>query len=483
MHEERVKREFSGAWSFTGIPFVLLVASVSVLSVALPAALLVSVPSVQRSSAWWVTLLITVWGGGRLSVLWVRGLPTLFDFFFWLYTYIFMGLAPTVQIRSGDISTTTPGMDSGLDMPTALIVLLGVACYEASRLVWWFLSRRRRADSSSAGGAVSTARSLILMGAGVLFSTYFIAKVGVGTALGSRQAAFAARNAAWPDPSVRAVFYALASYPLLIAVGSLAQARRLLRNPALRWGMVAPLAFGLLILLAVVNPVSSARYTFGTVAFALVVFAGALKTRFRVRVTLLGTIAAFLFVFPIADAFRTREVRASRMSFFGEYQANPDYDSFWQISNAFSYWIDGLVEPARQMLGSLLFWVPRNVWPDKPTDTGIVLAQYRGYSFDNLSAPVWAEMLVNGGIVAVVISFLLLGPILAAMDARMHVAFASNGWWAILGAAIPVYMTILLRGSLLQATGSLAVALVCLIWVRQPLLGSAAPTPRQSQPY
>ncbi len=447
----------------------------------MPIALVAGVPNVERSAAWLVTLLIMVWGGIRLSLLWVRGVPLLFDFFFWIFTYIFMGIAPTVQMRSGETSTTTPGVNASLDMPTALIVLFGVAIYEVSRLWWWFIrGRRARHDMR---GAVSTARALILVGIGLLFSFYFISRIGVGPALGSRDAAFAARTAAWPDPPVRAVFYALATYPLLVAIGALVQVRHDVHNAVWRWALTACMGIGLVTLVTVVNPISSARYTFGTVAFALAVYAGALRTRFRVRMTLLGTIVAFLFIFPIADAFRRSEVRVVRSGFFGEYRANPDYDSFWQIANALSYWVDGLVEPGRQLMGSLLFWVPRSIWPDKPADTGVVLAQYRGYSFENLSAPIWAEMLVNGGIVAVALGFLVLGPLIAAMDARLRLVFSTNGWWAITGAVLPVYMTILLRGSLLQATGTLVVSIACLIWVRQAPARTPAPIPQRSLPY
>lgn len=471
----------ASARAITGTTIVLLVASVAVLSVALPIALVAGVPDVERSAAWPVTLLITVWGGVRLSVLWARGVPLLFDFFFWLFTYIFMGIAPTVQMRSGDTSRTTPGVDAGLDMPTALIVLLGVAIYEVSRLGWWLIRRRQARHDSY--GSVSTARALILMGIGLLFSFYFIYRIGVGPALGSREAAFAARAAAWPDAPVRAVFYALATYPLLVAIGALAQVRHDAHNAVWKWALTACMGIGLVTLVTVVNPISSARYTFGTVAFALVVYAGALRTRFRVRITLLSTIVAFLFIFPIADAFRRTEVRVGRSGFFEEYRGNPDYDSFWQIANALSYWVDGLVEPGRQLMGSLLFWVPRSVWGDKPVDTGIMLAQYRGYSFENLSAPAWAEMLVNGGVVAVVLGFLVLGPFLATMDARMRLVFFANGWWAITGAVLPVYMTILLRGSLLQATGTLVVSIACLIWVRQVPARTPAPIPQRSLPY
>ena len=459
---------------------VWMAASVLVLSVGLPAALLAEVPDIERSRAWVLTTLVMVWAGIRLSVIWVRGVPALFEFFFWLFAYIFMGVAPTAQLRSGEISTTTSGIDPALDMPTALIVVGGLASYEVGRLMWRAL-RRRDAVHGEPAVAVSAPRSIVLMGAGLLFGAYFLAKVGVGAALGSRAAAFAARNAAWPDPSMRAVFYALAIYPMLVAVGALVQIRRDASGMR-RATHTVMIAIGLMVLMAIVSPISSARYTFGTVAFALVAYLGALRTAGRARITMLGTLAGFLFVFPLADAFRTDEVRLTRSGFFQEYLGNPDYDAFWQIANAYSYTVDGLVEPGRQLLGSMFFWVPRSIWPDKPIDTGALLAQYRGYSFDNLSAPLWAELLVNGGVVAVVVGFLVIGALLAAMDRKVGPTFASSGWWAIVGAILPVYMTILLRGSLLQATGSIAVAMACLLWVRRAPTRSAAPETRRSPP-
>lgn len=447
------------------IRWVLLVASIAVLSVALPSVLLVYVPIAPRSDGWIVTLIITVWAGVRVSVLWVSGLPRLFDYFLWVFTYIFMGVAPTAQILSGLTSTTTPGVDPGLDLPTAAVVGLGLLCYEVGSAGWSMWEARSRASTDRAVLPVHPARTVALSIAGVLLGAYFVSRVGVAGSLGSREGAQAARAAAWPDPAMRSIFYAGAIYPLLVASGALAQLSRTVRSPGnRRWALGGAIATAVLLLM-IVNPVASARYTLGTVLFAVAVFAGAVATRRRARITMLAGIVGFLAIFPIADAFRREGGTATRAGFFEEYLSNPDYDAFWQIANALSYWIDGLVEPARQALGSLLFFVPRAIWDQKPTDTGIMLAEYRGYSFDNLSAPMWAEALVNGGIIGVVIIFLALGVALRAMDSRVLPAFATGGAWAIVGAILPVYMTILLRGSLLQATGALAITIVSILFV------------------
>ncbi len=458
----------------------------ALLAIVVPLLLIAQVPDTGRSSAWILTFLVMILAGFRLSFAIGSGRPMLFDFFFYVFVYVFMGMAPTVQIRSNLPSTTTPGIDSSLDLPTAVIVCVGIVFYEIGRLIGRQRERGRGADSillkravapsapprsaraageTSRTAAVSGLRAVILLVLGVGFSAYFVSKVGIGSLFQSREQASAVRAAVWPDPATRSVVYSLASYPILIGVGALSQVRRRAAGALAPW-YGALILVAVAILVVVVNPISSARYSIGTVYFALIVFAGAILSPLRIRATMVATIAGLIFVFPLADAFRTPAVRVARTSFFGEYQSNPDYDAFWQIANGFSYWVDGLVQPLRQLSGSLLFWVPRAIYPDKPVDTGILLAQYRGYSFSNLSAPLWAEFLVNGGVVAVIIGFIVVGALFRTMDRRLQPAFREAGVWAIVGAVFPVYTTILLRGSLLQATGAVFVAVVCILFVR-----------------
>ncbi len=449
----------------------------SVLAIALPAYLIADVENVGRSSAWIVTLGVMVWAGLRLSGLVARGRPRLFDFFFWLFVYIFLGIAPTVQIRLDQPSSSTPGVEAIYDLPTAGLVVLGLVTYEVGRLVALSRGREPRRDTSATpsvqGKQVSEWRTIALTGVALIATLYFLVKIGPGALLASRESASAARVAAWPDPAVRSIVYASAVYPLVVGVGALAQLRRTGTSPAWRRTGWVGLFLGMAILLFVANPFGTARYTFGTVAFALAVYLGAMATPRRVRATMLATLGGFLFIFPLVDVYRSEDgsAFAERSSFFGEYAANPDYDAFWQLANSYLYWLEGLVEPLRQLFGSLLFWVPRALWPGKPIDTGILLAEYRGYKYGNLSAPLWAEAMINGGVVGLVIAFAVLGYVVFRMDSKLTDALAASGVWAIAGAVFPVYMTILLRGSLLQATGVLIVALTCVVFVRRPPSG------------
>lgn len=448
--------------------------SIAVLAIGVPGALLLTVPDSGRSQGWVVTILIAVYGGVRLSVLWVSGMPRLFDFFVWLYSYVFLGIAATVQIRTDDIAVTTPGMDPVLDLPTAYVVLLGLAAYELSRPAWLWL-RRRAPERQLTPAGISAFRSVLLYGMGFAFAAYYLSRLGLQIVIADRYTAGYLGNQAWAEPSTRAIVGALAVYPLLVATGALAQVRQRSEPGAGRLAWTGLVWLGVIGLLLVASPISSARYTFGTVAFAIVCYFGATRTPGRARLAMGGMVLAMIFLFPLADAFRTSTVTFNRSGFFGEYAGNADYDSFWQIANAWSYAETGFVEPFRQLLGSVLFWVPRVFWPNKPTDTGIVLANYRGYDFSNLSAPIWAEFLVNGGVLLVAVGFAILGPVLASLDRRMAPAHFAGGWWGLTGAILPVYMVILMRGSLLQATGALFVAIGCLVFVRSR-------SPQRSEP-
>ncbi len=63
------------------------------------------------------------------------------------------------------------------------------------------------------------------------------------------------------------------------------------------------------------------------------------------------------------------------------------------------------------------------------------------------------------------------------MDRRLSGVFATGGVWGIAGAVFPVYMVILLRGSLLQATGAVVIAIACVLFVRRTWsLGPRQPT-------
>jgi len=461
-----------GAAPIEAAPWGILVVCVGLLSLLLPALAAHQVPDAARSGAWVLALALAIWSGFRMSLIIARGEARLFAFFFWLFTYIFMGLAPAVQIRGGQPSNTTPNISTFADATMMWVVILGVAMFELGGLVARVLPPRSQPPVllEETRRPFRPVATLALLALGLALAAYFVQRIGLGPLFTSREAAVLARREAFPDLPIRSIVAALAIYPTLVAVGGLVALRRSASSIGAKVGYLVAILAGVVMLAIVVNPIGSARYPSGTVLFALVVLGGAVATVRRIRATLVATVLGLFFVFPLADAFRRTSTQASfaRSGFFQEYLGNADYDAVWQVSNALSYWYSGVAEAGRQALVLPFFWVPREVWPNKPTDTGILLADFMGYDFGNLSAPLWAEAIVNGGPVLMAAVFLLLGYAVERLDVRVMHSLRSPGVWLIVGAIFPAYSLILLRGSLLQATGAVMVTVVSLLIIRSP---------------
>src|SRR6478752_216858 len=149
-----------------------------VMSLLMPILLVAQVPDGGRSSAWMITLVICVWSGLRLAWIISQGKPYLFEFMFWLFVYIFFGLAASVQIRSGDIASTTSDMTPDLDWPTVLFLLGSLLTFESGRL----LVRRPAAGSlDNAAGATRINKKVawILLILGLMMNVYFVSQSGI----------------------------------------------------------------------------------------------------------------------------------------------------------------------------------------------------------------------------------------------------------------------------------------------------------------
>jgi len=412
-----------------------------------------------RSVGWVVTLVILLMSATRLSVLVSRGERRLFEFIFWLFCYVFFGLAPTVQMRLDQMPTTTPDLDPFLDLPTALLALVGVLAIAGG---FAYSNRVVREHEKLLDFDISVVRLVLLSALGLLFAAYYALKVGPGTLFSSRAASSEIEDQLWPDPSVASIVRAGSSFPVLIAAHAWwnVAARR-----SRKGGARVIAAVLTVVSLLITNPISSSRYGSGVVWGSFLGVLGGFRTRRRTSVSMLGIVAGLLFVFPVADYFRrVTQVSVSRGGFLAEYAGNGDYDAFGQLSNALLYDRTMPLQFGRQLLGLAFFWVPRSIWSDKPVGSGVVLAQFRGYDFTNLSAPIWAEMLLNFGIIGVVVASFLVGNLLGRLDQAFRGA-GGGGPVDIAAAVLPFYLLILLRGSLLQATGTLFVIIASLVLV------------------
>jgi len=474
-----VARRISAITPASALTFVFVAL---VLVVVLPLLLIDTVKVNGTDNTWFATLIIAIWAGLRVSVLIARGRPELFNFFLWLFVYVFFGLAATVQLRSQSFPSTTPDPPLAYASGAAMIVIVGLIAWEIGR----FIAQRqdasrendelRRAPSGpvtvQAEPEIRVFAVVVMAAISLLAAVYFLGSMGPSSVLLTRDNFGALKNARWPDLATSSIIFALAAYlPSLTSHGLFAihrDSRFRYRNAALLLGLL--LTF---LALAIANPISNARYVAGTVIVSALVLFGAFNSIARTRGTMTLAVAGLFVIFPIMDVFRRAQAYVKWEGSFEEYKGG-DYDAFCQIMNAIAYTTERGYSYGAQAVGSLFFWVPRSIWPSKPVDTGILLANFRGYPFTNLSAPLWAEAWINGGILLLVGVFGVLGWFLTRCDRRMADALLrrDGSYWSIVAALLPIYMFIILRGSLLQATGGLAVILVGTLVMRRVHRGS-----------
>ena len=251
---------------------------------------------------------------------------------------------------------------------------------------------------------------------------------------------------------------------LLVLTRWLVTSRRARRSPSVLLAWTAVTAVNVI----VNNPVSNPRYWFLTVLFSLL-FTVFPRSPVMYRTALaLGVIVALL-IFPFADRYRYADDAANQTS--SDSLLDPlvtkDYDQVGMFANHISYADDGHGHTwGQQLSGCLLFFVPRAVWEDKPLDTGVLVGEWMGTNNTNLSSPLWAELWLDFGPLGMTAGLLAVGYGAARADRRYVrrtlLDTSPGNVFAVVVPLIAGYSFILLRGSLLQASGRIVIAGLCL---------------------
>ena len=170
-------------------------------------------------------------------------------------------------------------------------------------------------------------------------------------------------------------------------------------------------------------PTGLSRYAMAAIyGGILLTFSGKLLKKGRLFLQLF--LAAFLVVLPFLNAFRNTafsdvDILASFQNVLtnlSDVWLAGDYDAYTMLTLAVEYVQKNGLTWGRQLLGVVLFWVPRSVWITKPVGSGHMLATNLGWSFTNLSCPLPAEMLLNFGWLGIIVGGYFLGKLIAYLD-------------------------------------------------------------------
>ncbi len=417
---------------------------------------------------------VIVYAASRIAALQLIGAPRLITLCHWLFAYIFLGIAPLLQLLHG--GTFPWGARSYNDDSICLgfiAIFIGLIAFD---LGCWSIRKTNAKNifevaSGLASRGLAQRRILILATLSIVISAVSVVALGgLTTLFASRvdqphqiQASSADANLALVGAVLRVP--SAAAFLLLLTLMSLRRKHPFGISGRFLLFITVPLV------LLISNPLSSPRFWTGTILLGTAFILFRWNNGRSVAITAVGVTVIFALVFPMADAYRTTLAvrwsdKFSEVSPSRTVATKPDFDAVQQVLNTVQYVDANGFTYGKQMLGTCLFWVPRSAWPNKPVSTAILVSQGQGFAFTNVSLPLWGELYIDGGLPLVFLGFLAYGAFITWMEQQyMRDRVTGRATFALV--FVPVfapYEFFLLRGSLMVAVAYLF-PLVALLWM------------------
>lgn len=173
--------------------------------------------------------------------------------------------------------------------------------------------------------------------------------------------------------------------------------------------------FFLILCLVGIFPTSVPRFYAAAIYIPIVIlYFNSLLSKSRLSFFIIFSI---LFIFPFLNSFR-RFSEDFKFSFFDgfDFLYQGHFDSYLSIGQVIK---SDFVTYGQQIIGNLLFFIPRLWWPSKPLGTGFTLATEAGLPFTNISANYYAEGYANFGYLGMLLFAVLLGFSLRYIDENL----------------------------------------------------------------
>lgn len=175
------------------------------------------------------------------------------------------------------------------------------------------------------------------------------------------------------------------------------------------------------------NPLAAARYWTATIliGFAVIILLGRLKTPLgKLKLStffVFCIVIGLLVILPLINVGRSyisvKEAGES-MEFINPVSVLRlgDFDAYANFIHTIHYTEESGIMWGKQLMGSLLFFIPRSIWPGKPVGSGNIIAAYFDFPNLNIATPLPAEAIINFGIIGIPIFALIFGRILKITD-------------------------------------------------------------------
>jgi hypothetical protein len=394
------------------------------------------------------------------------------DIAVFVFNWLFLDLAPKIQLigTSQQLVNTSSVSVDGMAR-TNLVCALFMITFT---LVYGYLSRRSIAAATrimAATPALPASRVMPAASAGTMpvastaernqfTGAAVVVAIGVCVLMVGVAAPYAYKSVDAPVTSpvtlvINRFLLFVPSATLLILLNETIRGRR-----KVLFSRICAIALLILLVFITENPYTEKRNALGPLylGLMLIAFQGWFASRTRRMLLLVGSM---VIGFPAISVFthnHKQTLGALSMSDVAdriqEHYFSINYDSWANVYTSVEIVKVHGLQWGKQLLGSVLFFVPSSIWTTKPLATGIFLGNYliQSYSmwFNNLSAPLAAEGYLDFGYVGVIA---YAGATAALVTFINKLALKENRLALPMAIYASLFLMFLLRGSLMIAMG------------------------------
>ena len=312
---------------------------------------------------------------------------------FYVFVYIWLGLIPLYQLGTQQMSWRSV-LSVAYYQLTFAVVIFGIASYQLG-----YTLQRNRPETRQRGIATPSITRLVIFAFFAVALAIWFGPLTTPLELlfSDREALASGLSDSGSDTMTRLMSLALMRTPIYIALLMTLWRWRLDRKNRKLLGIL--LAAIIPVFLVANFPTVLSRTWLGTIVTSIIIAFIMTSPRPKAAYFPLLLTVALLTLYPLAHYARSAAVdfdSTISQSILLTYSAG-SFDVFAMIAQTLKY-LDEAADPLAfgyQLLGPLLFWVPRSVWPGKPIGTGELIADKVGFEFTNVSAPLWSEGLIN----------------------------------------------------------------------------------------
>lgn len=336
---------------------------------------------------------------------------------FWAFVVVWVGFAPLLQIRDNRL----PWKDTPL---TQLYPIAQMVLFLAITAFWLGYARPSAARVSQPDRRLEFGvRGAVAVTAGTLLLAAFSIPVtgGLAVRFTNRDSLKAAiQDAGLTGGPDQAMMGLLNTLPAAASLAALVLCIRCLRNRSYadrrsRSILIGATCVSIALNLTYNNPLSATRFATFSVALAVALALLDFSKPWLRAGFVWAMVGGLAVIYPLADMFRN-EARQANFRLGAEAYYTYDFDGFQQTVNAIYYTETHGHTWGHQLSSALMFWIPRSLWDGKAVPAGIVVADSRGYKFQNLALPFWAEVFMEFSWVGVALLFFGYGWLAKRLD-------------------------------------------------------------------